>query len=193
MMQGRRKPETKKPKFSDEQIEEIREAFNLFDTDGSGAIDYKELRAAMKALGFETKKEDMQKIISEIDADGSGEIEFPEFMEMMTGKMGEVDSDAEIMKLFAKFDSRGKGYIDFSDVKSIASQLGENTPDVDIRYMVDQAGTDGRVSADQFLKVLKTKPGEFNLVEMYADSSGDEEEPQSQPQSQPQPQPGQGQ
>ena len=47
------------PKFTEEQIEEIREAFNLFDTDGSGAIDYKELRSAMKALGFETNKEDV--------------------------------------------------------------------------------------------------------------------------------------
>ena len=37
--------ESKKPKFSEEQIEEIREAFNLFDSDGSGSIDYKEARS----------------------------------------------------------------------------------------------------------------------------------------------------
>ena len=43
--------------FTDEQIDEIREAFNLFDSDGSGAINYKELKAAMKALGFDTSKE----------------------------------------------------------------------------------------------------------------------------------------
>jgi Ca2+-binding EF-hand superfamily protein len=38
-----------------DEIEEVREAFNLFDTDGSGAIDPKELRAAMASLGFESK------------------------------------------------------------------------------------------------------------------------------------------
>ena len=43
--------------FTDEQIDEIREAFNLFDSDGSGAINYKELKAAMKALGFDTSKD----------------------------------------------------------------------------------------------------------------------------------------
>ena len=43
----------KKPGLSEEQIEEIREAFNLFDTDHSGSIDYRELKAAMRALGFE--------------------------------------------------------------------------------------------------------------------------------------------
>ncbi len=34
------------------QLDEIRIAFELFDTDHSGAIDYSELKAAMRALGF---------------------------------------------------------------------------------------------------------------------------------------------
>ena len=33
-----------------------------------------QLKAAMRALGFDTKKEELQKIIAEIDADGSGEM-----------------------------------------------------------------------------------------------------------------------
>lgn len=40
-----------KRRLTEDEIEEIREAFNLFDTDGSGAIDPKELRAAMQSLG----------------------------------------------------------------------------------------------------------------------------------------------
>ena len=39
----------------EDEIEEIKEAFDLFDTDGSGTIDPKELRAAMQSLGFEAK------------------------------------------------------------------------------------------------------------------------------------------
>ena len=35
---GRNKP-IERPGLSEEEIEEIREAFNLFDTDGSGTID----------------------------------------------------------------------------------------------------------------------------------------------------------
>ena len=77
----------KKPGLTEEQVEEIREAFNLFDTDHSGSIDYRELKAAMRALGFEVKKEELRKMITDIDADGSGQIEFPEFLEMMTGKV----------------------------------------------------------------------------------------------------------
>ena len=108
------------------QKQEIREAFDLFDSDGSGecddyaserddgdewsvysllhagigalirercpilragTIDAKELKVAMRALGFEPKKEEIKKMISDIDKDGSGTIDFNEFLELMTAKM----------------------------------------------------------------------------------------------------------
>merc|ERR1712060_909990 len=97
-----RKP-TQKGGLCDEQIEEMKEAFNLFDTDKSGSIDYRELKAAMAALGFEVKKDELKKMIIDIDADGSGHIEFPEFLKMMTGKMGEKDTKEEINKVFKLF------------------------------------------------------------------------------------------
>jgi Ca2+-binding EF-hand superfamily protein len=46
-----------RPGLTEDEIEEIKEAFDLFDTDGSGAIDPKELKAAMQSLGFEAKNQ----------------------------------------------------------------------------------------------------------------------------------------
>ena len=48
----------------------------------SGTIDAKELKVAMRALGFEPKKEEIKKMISDIDKDGSGTIDFTEFLEV---------------------------------------------------------------------------------------------------------------
>lgn len=76
-----------RPGLTKEEIEEIREAFNLFDTDGSGAIDPKELKQAMQSLGFEAKNATIYQMISDIDKDGNGSIEFDEFLDMMTAKM----------------------------------------------------------------------------------------------------------
>lgn len=59
-----------RPGLSEEEIEEIREAFNLFDTDGSGTIDPKELKAAMQSLGFEAKNQTIYQMISDIDKVG---------------------------------------------------------------------------------------------------------------------------
>ena len=76
------------PGLSEEEIEEIREAFNLFDTDGSGTIDPKELKAAMQSLGFEAKNQTIYQMIGDIDKDGSGSIDFEEFLDMWV--FGEV-------------------------------------------------------------------------------------------------------
>jgi centrin-1 len=78
--------------LSEEEIEEIREAFNLFDTDGSGTIDPKELKAAMQSLGFEAKNQTIYQMIADIDKDGDGSIDFEEFLDMMTAKMVSVQS-----------------------------------------------------------------------------------------------------
>ena len=41
----------------------------------------------MRALGFEPKKEEIKKMISDIDKDGSGTIDFNDFLSLMTTKM----------------------------------------------------------------------------------------------------------
>ena len=52
----------KRSELTEEQKQEIKEAFDLFDTDGSGTIDAKELKVAMRALGFEPKKQHLIQI-----------------------------------------------------------------------------------------------------------------------------------
>ena len=81
-----------RPGLSEEEIEEIREAFNLFDTDGSGTIDPKELKAAMQSLGFEAKNQTIYQMIGDIDKDNDGSIDFEEFLDMMTAKMSDKDT-----------------------------------------------------------------------------------------------------
>ena len=78
----------KRSELTEEQKQEIKEAFDLFDTDGSHTIDAKELKVAMRALGFEPKKEEIKRMMSEADRNDSGVIEFPEFLDLMTQKNG---------------------------------------------------------------------------------------------------------
>ena len=77
----------KRTELTEEQKQEIKEAFDLFDTDGSGAIDAKELKVAMRALGFEPKKEEVKKMLSEADREGKGMIDYKDFLELMQSKM----------------------------------------------------------------------------------------------------------
>ena len=72
----------------------------MFDADGSGTIDVKELKVAMRALGFEPKKEEIKKMIADIDKEGAGTIDFNDFLTLMSQKMSEKDTKEEILKAF---------------------------------------------------------------------------------------------
>jgi centrin-3 len=58
--------------LTEDQKQEIKEAFELFDTDKDGCIDYHELKVAMRALGFEMKKAEVVKILREGELGGEG-------------------------------------------------------------------------------------------------------------------------
>merc|ERR1711966_496245 len=112
--------------------EEIKEAFDLFDTDGSGEIDSKELKVAMRALGFEPKKEEFQK--------------------MMTHKILNRDPKDEILKAFRLFDDDETGKISFKNLKRVAKELGERMTDEELQEMIDEADRDGdgEVNEEEF-------------------------------------------
>ena len=65
--------------LTEEQKQEIKEAFDLFDTDKTGTIDYHELKVAMRALGFDVKKKEVLDLMHEYDRDRSGAIEYLDF------------------------------------------------------------------------------------------------------------------
>jgi len=60
----------------------------------------KELKVAMRALGFEPKKEEIKKMISDIQKENAGTIDFNDFLQLMSQKMAEKDSKEEILKAF---------------------------------------------------------------------------------------------
>merc|ERR1712060_203695 len=147
----------KRADITEEQKQETKEAFDLFDTDGSGNIDSKELKVAMRALGFEPKREEIKKLISEVDKDGSGVIDFPEFLDMMTAKMAERDPREEMMKAFRLFDDDETGKISFKNLKRVAKELGENMTDDEIQEMIEEADRDGdgEISEDEFMRIMR--------------------------------------
>lgn len=61
-----------RPEISEEQKQEIKEAFELFDADKDGAVDYHELKVAMRALGFDLKKAEVLKLLRDHDKTGHG-------------------------------------------------------------------------------------------------------------------------
>uniref|UniRef100_G1Q9R5 EF-hand domain-containing protein n=1 Tax=Myotis lucifugus TaxID=59463 RepID=G1Q9R5_MYOLU len=147
-----------KLELSPQQIQELRQAFDLFDTDATGTTDVKELKVVMRAMGFEPKKEEIMKMISEIDPEeGTGKINFNDFLTVMTQKMFEKDSKEDILKAFKLFDDDETGTISFDNLKRVSNELDENITDEELKEMIDEADRDGdgEVNEEDFLRIMK--------------------------------------
>jgi hypothetical protein len=73
--------------IAEAQANRLRAAFNLFDTDGSGAISVEELSAVMTALGRSPSPHELSEMISQADLNHDGVCDFNEFCEMMKDKL----------------------------------------------------------------------------------------------------------
>lgn len=112
-----------KPGLSEQEILEIREAFLLFDTDNSGFIEKKELKEAMKALGFHGKNSNLETNFVLFDDNDDGKLDFLEFLNKMTMRLSEKYSREEITDVFNN-NFAENGIITLKSLKRMAKELG---------------------------------------------------------------------
>ena len=130
--------------------------WQLFDTDDSGTIDADELKVAMRAMGFEPKRDEVRRMIHESDRDGSGTISFDTFQLVMSNKMAVRDPRDESLKSFRLFDDDETGTISLKNLRRVAKELGENMTDDELQEVIDFCDKDGRgeISQDDFVRLM---------------------------------------
>ncbi|XP_059729082.1 centrin-3 isoform X1 [Haemorhous mexicanus] len=133
----------KRRELTEEQKQEIKDAFELFDTDKDRAINYHELKVAMRALGFDVKKADVLKILKDYDRESTGKITFEDFNEVVTDWILDRDPQEEILKAFKLFDDDDSGKISLRNLRRVARELGENMSDEELRAMIEEFDKDG--------------------------------------------------
>eukprot|EP00055_Hartaetosiga_balthica_P005630 m.16771 g.16771 ORF g.16771 m.16771 type:complete len:168 (-) comp4668_c0_seq1:138-641(-) len=146
----------KRRELTEDERQEIKEAFDLFDTDKDGCLDYHELKVAMRALGFDVKKTEVQKIVREYDRDGTGLVSERDFNAVVGDKVLDRNPVEEVMKAFKLFDDDKSGRISIGNLRRVARELGEDIPDEELKSMIqefDQDG-DGEINEDEFLAIM---------------------------------------
>lgn len=153
---GRRR---NRAELSEDQKQELREAFELFDVEKKGRIDLHELKVLMRALGFQVKKRDVVAFVHTADpSNDTGTVNFNQFMDIMSDRYGERDPDDEIRKAFLLFDTDGTGTISFKNMRNIARELGENLSEDELQAMIDEfdRNQDGEINQEEFMYIMKT-------------------------------------
>lgn len=145
--------------LSEEKIAEFRCAFQLFDKDSDGRITTVELGDILRKLGYNPTPEDLKDMIKEVDIDGNGNVDFQEFLELMSHKMKDHDSEEEMLEAFKIFDRDNNGYVTKDDFKVIMNHLGEAmTPDeLDEMIKDNDDDGDGQLNYEEFKKMMTFK------------------------------------
>jgi len=145
--------------LSEEEVTSIKLSFDLFDTDGGGAIDPAELKTSMISLGLAASNPTIYQMIADLDKDGSGQIDFDEFLTMMTVRPTENESREDINKVFVLFDDEKSGFVNIRNLRRMAKELGELHDDNELQEMIELADVDqdGLVSEEEFYNILTKK------------------------------------
>jgi centrin-1 len=95
-------------------------------------------------------------MISDLDADGNGTIDFGEWLTLMTKRVNDKDSRANINKIFALYDDERTGFISAKNLRRVAQELGENISNEEIDELIHRADLDqdGLVSEEEFYHIL---------------------------------------
>jgi centrin-1 len=150
--------------LTEDEVLEIKEAFDLFDTDGSGTISTEELKKALQNLGIDARNQTLLNMMADLDKDRSGAIDFDEFISMMTAQMSDTDSREDLRKVYNLFlgddsGSRVNNKIQLQHLKRVARELNEAMSDEELLEMITRADLDrdGAVDFEEFYAIMTKK------------------------------------
>ncbi|XP_033755641.1 calmodulin-A-like isoform X1 [Pecten maximus] len=148
-------------RYSSNQVQDLREAFRLFDKDGDGSITTDELGTVMRNLGQYPNTDELNMMLKEIDIDGDGTFSFEEFVQVMANMGGiseqsEEDEEEELRQAFRVFDKTGCGYISASDLRAVLQCMGEDLTEEEIDEMIAEVDIDGdgRIDFEEFIACM---------------------------------------
>ena len=111
-------------KFSSQQIQEVRDAFAIYDKNSCGSIPAKHFICVMRSLGYNLTEMETFEMICEIDYDNTGVIHFMEFVEVWAKISTALDET--IKEAFNFFDKNGSGSISIDEFKDVMVTEGED-------------------------------------------------------------------
>ncbi|PFH49063.1 hypothetical protein AMATHDRAFT_64003 [Amanita thiersii Skay4041] len=144
--------------MTEEQQAEAHEAFDLFDADKDGQIDFHEFKVALRALGFDLKKAEILKLLKDHDKPPHSRLSFDDFAGIVVEQMAQRDPDDEIRRAFRLFADPQSGKINVRDLKRVAKEIGETLEEDELQAMIDEFDLDGdhAINEQEFFAIMKS-------------------------------------
>jgi len=133
----------------------VEEYFQLFDEDNDGEVSCKQLGPLLRALGQIPSEAEVKEMVTEI---GSETFDLKDLQKILARRQKESDPEEDIREAFAVFDKDKKG-VPVKDLRHAMKSVGEKLTDAEIDALLQELNVpkDGKITVDQFLKVLPKK------------------------------------
>ena len=139
--------------------DEIKDAFELFDSNGEGKINIREIRGAMQSIGYDEKNPTVYEVITELDnprSKNSGGATFNDFCQTVNYRVPEKETTEDLRKVFNLFlDDPNSNTTTLESIKRVADELGENIEEIELNAMLNKASKSGaRLTFDDFVAIM---------------------------------------
>ncbi len=139
--------------------DEIKDTFELFDANGDGRINAREIRGAMQSIGFDEKNPTVYEVMTELDNPrnkNSGGATFNDFCQTVNYRVPEKETTEDLRKVFNLFlDDPNSNTTSLESIKRVADELGENIEELELNAMLNKASKAGaRLTFDDFVAIM---------------------------------------
>ena len=139
--------------------DEIKDTFELFDANGDGRINAREIRGAMQSIGFDEKNPTVYEVMTELDNPrnkNSGGATFNDFCQTVNYRVPEKETTEDLRKVFNLFlDDPNSNTTSLESIKRVADELGENIEELELNAMLNKASKAGaKLTFDDFVAIM---------------------------------------
>ena len=153
-----KKVEIKKVVITSDDGDEIKNAFEFFDSNGNGKIDAREVRNAMQKIGYDENNPTVYEVVTELDnpRNKNTGVTFDDFVKTVNYKVPEKETLEDLRKVFNLFlDDPNSNTTSLESIKRVADELGENIEEVELNAMLSKASKSGaRLTFDDFVALM---------------------------------------
>lgn len=137
-------------------IEELRETFEMFDTNKDGTICKEELKSVIEKVDINLTEDQFNELVDTLDRNGDDKIEFEEFVKEMSSKLSKVNRKKDLRNTFNYFDSDDSGSIERKELFMIMKRFQPSITEEDVAQIISTIDDDGsgKISFDEFSKLM---------------------------------------
>jgi len=144
-------------KIRPHQVKEFVSAFCMFDRNGDGVLDEKEMASVFRALCQNPTTKDIQEMIHEVDANHDHKVNIDEYVDLLLKHMQTQEEVKDEMRTaFEAFDRNGDGKISREELMKVLQISGEPLTSREADELMEAIDTnkDNVIDMDEFTNFL---------------------------------------